>query len=129
MEEFYNNYAGSIHEDKIPDYVVAVCVINATLRTEGVLELAGGIQDTISENLLEKELFSKGIKVEQNTDGIVIDVYVILRFGVRIPEVAWNIQESVKNKVEAMIERPVRSVNIHIQGVRRNEAVYEETRG
>ena len=62
MEEFYNNYAGSIHEDKIPDYVVAVCAINATLRTEGVLELAGGIQDTISENLLGKKLFFKGYK-------------------------------------------------------------------
>lgn len=38
-------------------------------------------------------------------------------YGVRIPEVAWNVQENVKNAVENMTGLKVVEVNIHVQGV------------
>ena len=46
---------------KISDEVIAVCAVNATLKTEGVAGLAGGISNTLSKSLLGKELLSKGV--------------------------------------------------------------------
>ena len=49
---------------KISDEVItAVCAANATLKTKGVADLAGGISNALSKNFLGKELTWKGIKV------------------------------------------------------------------
>lgn len=102
---------------KISDEVMAVCAINATLRTPGVAGLTGGLTDSISETILGKESLSKGIKVNQTDEGIILDVYVVVDFGVKIPVVAWDIQTNVKEELEMMTSRPVLAVNIHVQGV------------
>ena len=47
-----------------------------------------------------------------------IDLYIVVEYGVRIPELAWEIQESVKNNVETMTGLNVEKVNIHIEGVK-----------
>ena len=96
---------------------MAVCATNATLRTPGVAGLTGGITDSISETILGKESLSKGIKVNQTDDGIVLDVYVVVDYGVKIPVVAWDVQTNVKEELEIMTSRPVLAVNIHVQGV------------
>lgn len=102
---------------KISDDVIAVCTMNAALKTKGVARLSGGFSDNFSKNILGKEPLYKGIKISQNDDGINIDVYVIVEYGVKIPEVAWNIQENVKKEVEHITEAIVKAVNIHVQGV------------
>lgn len=102
---------------KISDEVMAVCATNATLRTPGVAGLTGGITDSISETILGKESLSKGIKVNQTDDGIILDVYVVVDYGVKIPVVAWDVQTNVKEELETMTSRPVLAVNIHVQGV------------
>lgn len=102
---------------KIADEVIAVCVLNATLKTSGVSALSGGLTDSLSRNLLGKEPAYKGIKINQGDDGVVIDISVIVEYGVKIPAVAWDIQENVKNEVEEIIDIPVIAVNIHVAGV------------
>ncbi|MDO4745033.1 MAG: Asp23/Gls24 family envelope stress response protein [Bacillota bacterium] len=102
---------------KISDDVIAVCAVNATLKTKGVAGLAGGLGNVLSKNLLGKELISKGIKVSQDSDGIQIDVHIIVKYQVNIPAVAWDIQENVKNEVQSMTGQHVKAVNIHVQGV------------
>ena len=102
---------------KISDEVIAVCAVNATLKTEGVARLAGGFSNTLSKNLLGKELMSKGVKVNQSDEGVQIDVHIIVKYKAKIPAVAWDIQESVKKEVQSMTELPVTAVNIHVQGV------------
>ncbi len=114
FEPIHDEDLGSV---KISDEVMAICAINATLRTEGVAELAGGMSDAIAQSILGKESLSKGVKVSQNDDGIIFDVYVIVEYGVKIPTVAWDIQSNVKKEVETMTEREVLGVNIHVQGV------------
>lgn len=101
---------------KISDEVIAVCAMNATLKTEGVSSLSRGITDSIS-NMLGKEPLYKGIKVAQTDDGIVVDIYPIVILGVKIPEVAFNIQKNVKKEVEHMLDETVKAVNIHVQGI------------
>jgi len=102
---------------KISDEVIAVCAVNATLKTDGVASLAGGLTNTLSKNLLGKELMSKGVKVSQTEDGVQIDVHIIVKYHVKIPAVAWDIQEKVKNEVQSMTGHRATAVNIHVEGV------------
>ena len=102
---------------KISDEVVAICAVNSALKTEGVAGLAGGLSNTLSKNILGKELMSKGIKVSQSEDGVEIDVYIIVKYSMKIPAVAWDIQENVKKEIQSMTGLSVKAVNIHVQGV------------
>ncbi len=102
---------------KISDEVIAVCAVNATLKTKGVANLSGGFSNALSKNILGKELMSKGVKVSQSEEGVEIDVHITVKYHARIPAVAWDIQENVKNEVQSMTGLPVRAVNIHVQGV------------
>lgn len=111
-----------VHDDnlgdvKIADSVIAVCAINAVMKTDGVAGLTGGITDSITESLLGRESLSKGVKVDQTDEGIDLDIYLIVYYGVKIPEVAWNIQNAVKEEIESMTDKKVARVNIHVQGV------------
>ena len=114
------NTARGAGEDniRISDEVIAVCAINATLKTEGVADLEGsGIQNTLTRNLLGKDMLSKGVKVTQTEDGVEIDVHITVKYNVKIPAVAWDIQENVKKEVQSMTELTVKAVNIHVEGV------------
>src|SRR5690606_9550757 len=78
--------------------------------------MSGGLTGDISEMLGMKNL-SKGVKVEIGEKEAAIDLYIIVEYGVRVPEVAWKIQENVKKTVETMTGLDVVEVNIHVQGI------------
>ena len=84
---------------------------------KGVVGLTGGITDSLSENILGKELLSKGVKVSQGKDGVIFDIYVVLKYGTKIPTAAWDIQENVKKEVESVTDTKVKAVNIHVQKI------------
>lgn len=105
----------------VSDDVLAVCAINATLKTDGVAEMAGGITNTISKSIRGKELVAKGAKVTRNNDEIDIDLHVIVSYGCKIPQTAWGIQENVKNEIRSMTNMRLNAVNIHVEGVKKND--------
>ena len=102
---------------EISEDVVGVIAGKAIADTPGVYEMAGGIAGGISEVLSGKKNFSKGIRV--NVDGTlcIIDVNIIVEYGSRIPDVAFDIQNRVKTAVEKMTGLKVEEVNVHVQGV------------
>ncbi len=106
---------------KISDEVIAICVLNSSLKTEGVHSLSGGLTDSLSKNILGKDPLYKGIKINQSDDGVIIDITIVVEYGVKIPDVAWNLQENVKKEVEEIIGVLVDAVNIHVTGVHFNE--------
>ena len=63
----------------------------------------------------------RGIDVRIEEAGIVIDVYVIVEYGVRIKTVAESIQHTVKFHVEKSIGMDVLEVNVYVQGLRINK--------
>ena len=101
----------------ISDDVVAAIAGIATAEIEGVYGMAGGMVDGIAEKFGAKKSPQKGVKVDVKPEGTTIDLYVVVNFGVRIPELAWNVQENVKNSVETMTGITVLRVNVHIDGV------------
>ena len=60
---------------------------------------------------------SKGIKVDAGEKSTKIDVNIIVEYGIRIPDIAFEIQNRVKKAVESMTGLEVLEVNVHVQGV------------
>lgn len=109
-------------DDKIGNVKISVEVIStvagiATAEISGVAGMSGSVVGGIAEILGGKKNKGKGVKVEVNENKAVIDLYIIVDYGVRIPEIAWEVQENVKNSVESMTGMTVEKVNIHVEGV------------
>lgn len=102
---------------KISDDVVAVIAGMAVSEVPGVSSMAGGFAGGISEVLSGKKNMSKGIKVEVGEKETKIDVNIIVEYGTRIPDIAFDIQNRVKKAVENMTGLKVLEVNVHVQGV------------
>ena len=105
---------------QISNDVIAVIAGVAVSEVSGVASMAGGFAGGISEVLSGKKNMAKGIKVDKSEDKIKIDVNIIVEYGTRIPDVAFEIQNRVKTAVENMTGMPVTEVNVHVQGVDTN---------
>ena len=104
-------------EIKIADDVVSIIAGKAVSEISGVAGMAGGFAGGISEVFSGKKNLAKGIKVDVEEKEVKIDVNIIVEYGVRIPDVAFEIQNRVKKAVETMTGLNVTSVNVHVQGV------------
>ena len=130
MEEEENNLSTEGSEEiisendesiKISNDVVASIAGIAVSEVPGVYAMAGGITE-----IFGKKSLTKGIKVEVGEKDTKIDVNIIVEYGVRIPDVAFEIQNRVKKAVETMTGLNVSSVNVHVQGVNIPEDKKEE---
>lgn len=111
---------------KIADEVVSIIAGLAAADIKGVASMSGGIGGGIAEVLGRRNL-SKGVKVDVGAEDAKIDIFIIVEYGERIPDVSWDIQESVKKAVETMTGLKVAYVNIHVQGVHFPDQEKEET--
>ena len=84
--------------NKISKEIVSLAASKATLTVPGVNQ-------------------EKDIRLSRDKEGFVIDIFVTVDFGSKIPQLAWDIQNSVKEAVESTTQQKVKAVNIHVQGV------------
>ena len=97
---------------RVADEVVSIIAGLATTEVEGIAGMSGGIAE-----ILGRKNFSKGVKVEVGEKEAAVDLYIIVKYGIRIPEVALAAQENVKRAIETMTGLAVIEVNVHVQGV------------
>lgn len=127
--EITENEEGTNNGIKIANDVVAVIAGVAVSEVPGVASMSGGFAGGITEVLSGKKSLSKGIKVDADEKEVKIDVNIIVEYGTRIPDVAFEIQNRVKKSVENMTGLKVAEVNVHVQGVKteRDENIEEKT--
>lgn len=101
---------------QIAPEVIAVIAGLAAVEVDGVAGMSGGFAGGIAELLGRKNL-TKGVKVEVGQKEAAVDVSIIVEYGHRIPEVASEIQRSVKRSIETMTGLSVVEVNVHIHDV------------
>ena len=101
--------------------VVATIASIAAKSIAGVCEMSGSLTGGFAE-LLGKKNPAKGVKVTITEKDVKIDMYVVVEYGVKIPDVAWEIQEKAKSEVEAMTGLNVVAVNVNIEGVNTTKA-------
>lgn len=100
-----NNNCGQI---KISNDVVSTIAWIAALEVEGVES---------SQSIADKLLKNNGVKIQIEEDVVTVDIMIVTKYGFAIPDVAFKVQENVKNAVETMTGLEVSQVNIHVQGV------------
>jgi uncharacterized alkaline shock family protein YloU len=104
---------------EITNEAIAVVVGGAVADIYGVVGMAS--QNQIKDNLnsvLRKENYAKGVIVSQEESSVVVGVYMIVSYGVKISEVSYNVQEKVKYNLETMLGVSANYVNVYVQGVR-----------
>jgi uncharacterized alkaline shock family protein YloU len=104
----------------VSEEVIAAFVSEAALSVEGVFSLGGGTSAAaLTKNLLIRgEHRVRGVKVDEDEkDGYAVNVYIVVNFGTKIPEVAWNVQKRVAEGLKKAAQIKLREVNIHVQGV------------
>lgn len=101
----------------ISEEVIGIIAGIAAAEVEGVSGMTLGFVDGINQMLGSNKKYSKGVKIELEGNEVLIDLFVIVKYGVKIPDVAFSIQHSVKNSVESMTGLKVKAVNINVQGV------------
>lgn len=111
---------------EISNDVIAVIAGVAVSEVQGVAAMSGGFAGGISEVLSGKKNMAKGIKVDKTDNKAKIDVNIIVEYGSRIPDVAFEIQNRVKKSVENMTGFKVEEVNVHVQGVNTEMTKKEE---
>lgn len=104
---------------EVANDVIATIAGAAAMDCYGLVGMASRSQlkDGITE-LLGREVLSKGIEVREEHGEIVIDLHIIVGYGIKISEVAHNVQSKVKYTLDQMIGLKVSQVNIIVQGVR-----------
>jgi uncharacterized alkaline shock family protein YloU len=101
---------------EIAPEVIEVIAGIAASEVEGVSQMRGSFATGVVERLGKKN-HGKGVKVELAEDGIIIDVYCIMKFGVSIPTVAQKIQDNIRQALLNMTALEADEVNVHIVGV------------
>lgn len=101
----------------ISEDVIGIIAGLAASEVEGIAGMTLGFVDGINQILGSSKKYSKGVKIELDGKKVTVDIFVNVKYGVRIPDVAWAAQTAVKNAVENMTGLEVAAVNINVQGI------------
>lgn len=109
-------YLGKI---EVSPLAVASLASEAVLGCYGVVGMApaGTLREGLVE-ILQREAGHRGVEVRVREGEIAVDLYVVVEYGTRISEVAHNIMEAVKFRLERALGMPIAEVNVHVQDLR-----------
>jgi len=96
--------------------VLAIIAGLAATEIEGVAGMSGGIVGGIAE-LLGKKNLSKGIKVSIVDKQVIVEVSLVVKYGSKINEVCYAVQEKVMDRIETMTGMKVEKVNVAVLGL------------
>lgn len=115
MNGYMNTSMGEITVDKD---VIAQYAGSSAVECFGVVGMASiSVKDGFAK-LLRKERLSNGVNVTVENNQILIDLHIIVSYGVSISAVADNLIANVKYKVEEFAGLEVAKINIYVEGVR-----------
>ena len=112
-ENIQNKETGNVN---ISTEVVAIIASMAASGVEGVTGMNPSLSSGFAEFLGKKNV-AKGVKVDIKENDATIDLFIIVEYGAKIPDVAWNVQTKVKSEVESMTGLNLTDVNVHVEGV------------
>ena len=121
--------SGSLGKVEIAPEVIEVIAGIAASEVEGVSQMRGNFAAGVVERLGKKN-HGKGVKVDLSEEGIKVDVYCVMQFGMSIPTVAQKVQDNIRQALLNMTALEISEVNIHVVGVQfetqKNEVEVEQ---
>jgi uncharacterized alkaline shock family protein YloU len=114
-------------------HTVASALGRITISSEAVAQIAGhaaaesyGVVGMVRRGrvprLLTRDRVTQGIAVRRSDDGLVIDLHVVVEYGLNLAEVAATVRSRVGYEVGRLTGLPVAAVEVHIEDVRRSSA-------
>lgn len=101
----------------ISDEVVLDLARKAMEKTEHIRFANTGLSAVLG--ISRKNADGLRITIDENDSvpSISVDAYLLIHYGIRIPDIAWDVQESLKKELERLTGYRVKAVNIHVQGI------------
>ena len=84
-------------------------------RKSIIKEITDMLRGDVSENETEEAV--RTIKVEIKDNKPLINFYIITKYGVRIPDIAWDIQSRAKEGLKKKLGIEINEIDIHVQGI------------
>ena len=84
-------------------------------RKSIIKEITDMLRGDLSENETEEAV--RTIKVEIKDNKPLINLYIIIKYGVRIPDIAWDIQSRAKEGLIKKLGIEINEIDIHVQGI------------
>ena len=99
---------------QISEEVVASIAVNAAVEVDGV----GGLMNAnVSDIMGGKKLTAKGVRVEMDGSELMVNLFIVARYGTAVGEVAKKVQQVVYTALEGMTGFKVSAVNVHVGGI------------
>lgn len=106
---------------KIENEVIAKYAGSSAVECFGVVGMASvNVKDGIVR-LLKKDNITRGVNVNIKDDALIINLHIIVAYGVSISAVADNLISNVRYKVEEFTNMKVNKINVIVEGVRITE--------
>lgn len=115
MLKLQDNDLGSI---MVNTEVIATIAGMAAVDCYGLVGMVAQDWQSGITSMLGRESIRKGVQVRDTEDGLVIDLYVIVGYGIKIKEVAHNVMQKVSYVLENIAGIPVAMVNVNVKGVK-----------
>ncbi|MTH52354.1 Asp23/Gls24 family envelope stress response protein [Bacillus mangrovi] len=111
-----NQEDSTLGKVEIAPEVIEVIAGIAASEVDGVGNMRGNFASGVAERLGKKN-HGKGVKVDLSEDGISIDIYCTMAFGVSIPSVAQSIQDNIRQALLTMTALDITEINVHVVGI------------
>lgn len=95
--------------------VMEIIIGIAASKVDGVYSMRGSLASNVNE-LLGRATHDKGVSLKID-DGLRVDLYCYVNYGVSVPKVAMEMQQKVKQQVLYMTDLELTEVNVHIVGM------------
>lgn len=95
---------------------ILLSIVNLAAREiDGVSSLCENFSSSIKK--IFSNNYTNGAKISYTDDGVVVDIYLNIWYGNSVNDVAYRVQENVKNGISSMMEVKVNNINVHVLGV------------
>ncbi|EDP68547.1 hypothetical protein CAT7_04754 [Carnobacterium sp. AT7] len=111
-----NDTKGTLGEIEVAPQVIEVISGIAANKVDGVYSMQGKMTSGVSE-LFGRVDHKKGVHLTSDEEGLKVDIYCYLVYGVSVPKVALEIQEKVREQLLQMTDITLAEVNVHIVGI------------
>ena len=110
----YMTHQDAMGTIQISEDVVAAIATTTASEVDGV----GGLMNAnMSDYLGGKKLSAKGVRVEMVDGAIVVHLFIMIRYGSAVAEVAGKVQNGVFAALQDMTGFEVKAVNVHVGGI------------
>ena len=113
-----NNYLNKPAKGRVTyNRDIVLSVINlATKEIVGVSSLVANFSSAL-QRWFGRNNYYEGVKISYANDTMCVDVYLNVYYGYNVSEIAYRVQENIKNSLASMIDMKIDRINVHVLGV------------